>query len=60
MAVALSDTVLLDRLGVMCSEAFVAGVAKELDDARKEVDEAMATGRRGTRKWRGKGWCVLI
>jgi hypothetical protein len=56
----LSDTVLLDRLGVMCSEAFVAGVAKGLDDARKEVDEAMATGRRGTRKWRGKGWCVLI
>ena len=38
----LGDAELLARLGVLYSEAFVAGVAKELEDARKEGDEAMA------------------
>jgi putative transposase len=38
----LGDAELLERLGVLYSDAFVAGVAKELEDARKEGDEAMA------------------
>ncbi len=38
----LGDAVLLERLGVLYSDAFVAVVAKELEDARKEGDEAMA------------------
>ncbi len=38
----LSDTALLERLGVLYSDAFVAIVAKELQDAHKEGDEAMA------------------
>ncbi len=38
----MGDAELLERLGVLYSEAFVAGVAKELEDARKEGDEAMA------------------
>ena len=38
----LGDAELLERLGVLYSDAFVAGVAKELEDAHKEGDEAMA------------------
>jgi putative transposase len=37
----LSDELLLKRLGALYSEAFVDGVAKELESARKEGDEAM-------------------
>jgi len=36
-----SDELLLKRLGALYSEAFVDGVAKELESARKEGDEAM-------------------
>ena len=38
----LGDAALLERLGVLYSEAFVAGVAKELEDARNNEDDAMA------------------
>jgi putative transposase len=38
----LGDAELLERLGVLYSDAFVAGVAKELEDARKEGDDVMA------------------
>ena len=37
----ISDELLLKRLGALYSEAFVAGVAQELESARKEGDEAM-------------------
>jgi hypothetical protein len=37
----LSDAELFERLGVLYSEIFVAGVAKELEQARNEGDEAM-------------------
>ena len=37
----LSDAELFERLGVLYSEIFVAGVAKELEQARSEGDEAM-------------------
>ena len=37
----LYDELLLKRLGALYSEAFVDGVAKELESARKEGDEAM-------------------
>jgi REP element-mobilizing transposase RayT len=36
-----SDELLLKRLGALYAEAFVDGVAKELEGARKEGDEAM-------------------
>jgi REP element-mobilizing transposase RayT len=39
----ISDDLLLKRLAALYSEAFVAGVAQELENARKEADEAMAT-----------------
>jgi REP element-mobilizing transposase RayT len=37
----ISEELLLKRLGAFYSEAFVDGVAKELESARKEGDEAM-------------------
>jgi REP element-mobilizing transposase RayT len=37
----ISDGMLLKRLGALYSEAFVDGVAKELESARKEEDAAM-------------------
>ncbi len=37
----MSDELLLKRLAAVYSEAFVAGVAQELESARKEGDEAM-------------------
>lgn len=40
----ISDALLLKRLAVVYSEAFVDGVAQELDSARIESDEAMVTG----------------
>jgi len=38
----LGDAELLERLGALYSEAFVAGVAKELEDSRRDGDEVMA------------------
>ena len=40
----LSDEVLLQRLSALYSEAFVAGVAAELTEARKQVADGVAEG----------------
>jgi hypothetical protein len=60
----ISGELLLKRLLAIQTEVFVAGVAKELDEARKAGREDGVAGRRGMerRRWRGKitGRCCRI